>query len=219
MQAIKIFPSLIASNLINIEKTLVELGPVCDGFHIDVMDNHFVPNLTWGPAFVNQIAHFSDKPLSVHLMTEKTQILIQQLKLKPKSTIIVHAEDSMIEESINHIHAKKLNVGVALKPKTDLKTVFPYVKKIDQVMLMSVEPGFSGQKFIQESVEKLKNLIEYKKQNNLMFEIAMDGGINQNNIHHLAQLGCSVFCIASAIFDAKDHVYAIKLLHDKALEG
>jgi ribulose-phosphate 3-epimerase len=96
MRAIKIFPSLISSNLINIEKTLVELGPVCDGFHIDVMDNHFVPNLTWGPSFVNQIAQYTNKPLSIHLMVENPETIIEQLRVKQKSIIIVHQSYNLL---------------------------------------------------------------------------------------------------------------------------
>jgi ribulose-phosphate 3-epimerase len=181
------------------------------------VDNHFVPNLTWGPSFVNQIAQYTNKPLSIHLMVENPETIIEQLRVKQKSIIIVHQENNKTDTLIDLVHAKKLQIGVALKPKTDLETIFSYVKKIDQVMLMSVEPGFSGQAFIAGSVEKLRQLDAYKKQHDLTFEIAMDGGINQNNIHELAQQGCSIFCVASAIFNAKSPVEALKMLYDNAL--
>jgi ribulose-phosphate 3-epimerase len=219
MNAIKIFPSLISSNVINIEKTLVELGPACDGFHIDIMDNHFVPNLTWGPSIVNQIAQYTNKPLSVHIMAEHPERLIEQLKLKHKSVISFHVEAVQSDEIIDLITEKDLVPGIAIKPTTNIETLFPYLSKIDQVLLMSVEPGFSGQTFLPETWDRLKKLVEYKKQHSLTFEIAIDGGINQTNIHKLVQEGCTTFCIASAIFDAKDPVEAIKNLHDYALEN
>lgn len=220
MNPIKIFPSLIASNLFKLEATMVTLEPVCDGFHIDIMDNHFVPNLTWGPLFVNQIATFSNKPLSVHLMVEKPETIIDQLKLKPRSTLAFHVETtSDVDSIISRITSKKLLVSIALNPTTPLETIFPYLKKVDEVLLMSVAPGFSSQKFLPESYTRLQALVSYKKQHDLSFAIAMDGGINQNNIHELTRKGCSTFCIGSAVFDATNPVTEVKALYAHALEG
>jgi ribulose-phosphate 3-epimerase len=213
---IQIYPSLISSNLLTLKDTITTLEPYCDGFHIDVMDNHFVPNLTWGPIFVNQIAQCSIKPLAIHFMTDKTPDLIKQLTLKKESIISFHIEANAIQEILGLITLKKLRSSLALKPNTPLETIFPYVHTIDQILLMSVEPGFSGQQFLPQSIQKLKHLHEYKKNNNLFFEIAMDGGINADNIHKLAQLGCSVFYIASALFNAQDPLEQLKRLYSIA---
>lgn len=219
MNAVKIFPSLIASNLFKLEALIVELEPTCDGFHVDVMDNHFVPNLTWGPLFVNQIAQFCKKPLSVHLMIENPESVIEKLKLKHKSTVAFHIESTANVEKLITLITEKASPSIALKPTTKLETIFPYLHNVNQVLLMSVDPGFSGQQFLSESIERLKKLVDYKQQHSLTFDIAMDGGINQDNIHELVRAGCSTFCIGSAIFQTKSPVDEIKTLYARALEG
>lgn len=219
MNQMKIFPSLISSNILNIENTLIKLSPYCDGFHVDIMDNHFVSNLTWGPPIVNQIAAHAGKPLSVHLMVEKPETIINHLILKEKSTVAFHIENGSTHELIKLIQTKKLCTSIAIKPQTPLESIFPFLNLIDQVLLMSVEPGFSGQKFLPESIERLKSLATYKKDNNLTFEIAMDGGINEENIHQLFRAGSTTFCIASAIFSTSNPAHALKALYAKALEG
>jgi len=219
MNQIKIFPSLISSNLLHIEKTLIELTPYCDGFHIDIMDNHFVPNLTWGPPIVNLIAAYTNKPLSIHLMVENPETIIKQLKVKERSSISIHIENKNTNELITLIQEKKLKTSIAIKPHTPLENLFPFLKTVDEILLMSVEPGFSGQTFLPESIKRLEDLSAYKKNNSLNFEIAMDGGITAENIHQLFLNGCSTFCIASAIFSTKNPQYALKELYAKALEG
>lgn len=219
MNQIKIFPSLISSDLLNLKNTLIELNPYCDGFHIDIMDNHFVPNLTWGPPVVNQIAAEAEKPLSVHLMVEHPEPIIQQLKLKEKSIISVHVENGNTDKLIKLIQEKKHRIGIAIKPQTPLESIFPFLQSIDQVLLMSVEPGFSGQRFLPESISRLSELVAYKKNKSLTFEIAMDGGINEDNIHELYKNGCDVFCVASAIFSKNNAIDALKNLYSTALEG
>lgn len=219
MDQIQIFPSLISSNILNIENTLIELKPYCDGFHVDIMDNHFVSNLTWGPPVVNQIAAHAEKPLSVHLMVEKPETIINKLILKEKSSIAFHIENGNTHEIIKLIQTKKLRTSIALNPQTNLDTIFPFLKSVDQVLLMSVEPGSSGQKFLPESLNRLKALTAYKKENNLTFQIAMDGGITNENIHQLFKNGCSTFCIASAIFSTSNPIEALKNLYAQALEG
>lgn len=220
MNAIKIFPSLIAANLFKLEEIITTLEPHCDGFHIDIMDNSFVPNLTWGPLFVNQIATVSNKPLFIHLMVEKPLMIIDQLKLKDKSIIAFHIESTQNSDTlISSILDKQCIPSIALSPTTALEAIFPYLTKVREVLLMSVLPGFSAQKFLPESYERLQALVLYKKQHTLTFEIAMDGGINHNNIHKLASMGCSAFCVGSTLFNTHDSVDEIKILYNHASEG
>lgn len=217
---IKIFPSLIAADQLHLANVIEELEPYCDGFHLDVMDNHFVPNLTWGPMMVNAIAKFSKKTLFVHIMAENIEKIIKKLTLRDGDIVSFHIESNTDVENINKIIKEKKAVAcLAISPKTDLGQIFPYLQSFDQVLLMSVEPGFSGQSFLQDSIERLKALHTYKLQHSLKFEIGMDGGINENNIHELVQNGATLFAVASAIFSKHDVIAAIKNLYDVALEG
>lgn len=211
---IKIFPSLIAANVLNLQNVIDLLEPHCDGFHIDVMDNHLVPNLTWGPLMVNAIANYSKKPLFVHLMVENPESLVKNLKLKPQSIVSFHIESGHNLESLQkYLRQHKLITSLAINPDTKLETITSQLAIIDQILLMSVNPGFSGQSFLESSIERLKWLNNYRKKHGLTFEIAMDGGINEHNIKTLFDNGCTIFGIASAIFAKPDPVQAISDLY------
>ncbi len=211
---IKIYPSLISSNLLDLEKTITELSPYCDGFHLDVMDNHFVPNLTMGPDFVNQIAEHTDKQLAVHLMVEQPLTIIERLKMNRNAIIAVHVETDFSKTVIEKIKARGWLVSIAINPSTPLERIYQWAAQVDQILLMSVQPGFSGQQFIPESVGRLQKLVNYKKEHSLRFEIAMDGGINSHNIAQLVSIGCTSFCVASAIFNAANPALALKKLSE-----
>ena len=214
---IKIFPSLISANLLTLEADIATLEPHSDGFHIDVMDNHFVPNLTWGAQFTNAFVGVCQKPLFVHLMITNPQEFIQTLSLRTIDVLCFHIETTSNPELlIKQIKEKKWKVAITLKPKTALSEIFPFLHLIDQVLLMSVEPGFSGQQFLDCSIERLDSLVQFRKEQNLGFEIVMDGGINQTNIGELAQKGAHSFGIAGAIFDAPDPIKAIEALRKVA---
>lgn len=217
MDRITIYPSLISSDLLNLEKTIRLLEPHCDGFHIDVMDNHFVPNLTWGAPFINALAHITTKPLSIHLMIDNPLPFLETLHLQPKSVAIIHIETKLdMQAFIHYTHKKKIRPSLALRPKTPLNDIFAYLGMIDHVLLMSVEPGFSGQQFMPAACDRLAQLVTYKHDHNKTFTIAMDGGINLKNIGQLVDMGCTEFAIASAIFDSNDPVKAIKELYEAA---
>lgn len=217
MHAFTIFPSLISADVLNLQKVITLLEPHCDGFHIDVMDYHFVPNLTWGPHVINAIARATTKPLVVHLMIEQPDRFIHLLTLRPHDTISFHIESTKkISETINSIKEMNLGVSIAIKPKTPLEQLYSYVGTVDQILLMSVEPGFSGQRFLPDSIERLKQLTAYRKEKNLPFTISMDGGITQENIDILARNGCNQVGVASAIFDTSDPIQALKALYGKA---
>ena len=217
MAQAQIFPSLISADLMNLETIIKQLEPHCDGFHIDIMDNHFVPNLTWGPLLTNQIARISNKPLQVHLMVEKPEDMITQLKLTPKSSISFHLEATQtVTHTINLIKQAGYVPSVAINPSTPLEQLFKFLEAgLPHVLLMSVEPGFSGQKFIPASKERLKELVSYKANNNSTFIICMDGGINKGNIGNLYREGAEQFAVASALFNEKDTTQALKELYQE----
>jgi len=210
-----IYPSLISADLLNLEKTIKNLDPYCAGYHLDVMDNHFVPNLTWGPAFINAINKSTTKQIWVHLMVDDAESMIRSMQLKPGSTLSFHIETKQEKSKlIDHIKEKKWKPSIAVSPKTDISQTFPFLPLIDQVLIMSVEPGFSGQAFMPSVLDKVSTLVQYRNEHSLSFSIAMDGGISKDNIAQLAQLGVEEFAVATAVFGAKDSVNALQELEE-----
>jgi len=211
----KIYPSLISGKLLELNSQIKILEQYCNGFHVDVMDMHFVPNLTIGPDFINEIEYITQKQLWIHLMVDDPEQWLSLLKLKPQDIISFHYESLKdYKKIIKEIHAKKCLASIAIKPETKIRDIFNILPLVDQVLVMSVKPGFSGQKFITETINKIKNLAEYKKTHNLNFSIAIDGGINTNNIAEISNLGVEDFAIASAIFKTDNPINAIEELYE-----
>jgi len=214
---LKIYPSLIAGNLLAIQDEIVRLEPYCDGFHVDVMDFHFVPNLTFGADTVNAIAAITQKPLSVHLMVDDPAAWIKLLKLRPQDTLSFHYEATENHQTIiNAIQQKGWRAGIAINPASAVEQLYPLLADIDQVLVMSVQAGFSGQQFIPHSLDKLKELSAYKQQHNLPFIIAIDGGVNGNNIADVAAAGAQEVVVGSALFNAVDVVTYLQELYTKS---
>ena len=209
----KIFPSLISGDLLNLKKQIKELDPHCDGYHVDVMDDHFVPNLTWGAQFINAIAATTKKPLFIHLMVEHPEVWPSRLTLSENSTICFHIESTFSPELVTRlITEKNIEPAISIKPSTPIEEIIPTLEYIHHVLLMSVEPGFSGKQFLPESVTKLNELTHAKDDQKLSFSISMDGGIGIGNIRMLNNLGVDMFGIGSAIFNSNDPVENIKNL-------
>lgn len=214
---IKIFPSLISANILNLKEEIKILESYCDGFHLDIMDFHFVANLTFGPLFINAISQTTSKQLFAHLMVEKPENWINILKLKKNDIFSFHYESTNeYLNIISEIHNKEWLAGIALKPNTPINNIFEFANKLDQILVMTVDPGFSGQKFIPESIKKIEELAKYRKNNNLKFRIAVDGGIKEDNIYKLAQLGVDDFAIGSTIFKSQNPINTIEELYKLA---
>ncbi len=210
---IRIYPSLISANLLRLADEIKQLEPYCDGFHLDIMDNHFVPNLTFGAGTVNAISKESSKQLWVHLMVDDPESWCDTLKLPAETIFSFHVESTKnIGSIIKRIKGNNWQPSIAIKPKTDVSELFPILHMIDQVLIMSVEPGFSGQRFLPSSVDALKKLVAHRDEKKLEFAIGMDGGINNENIAMLAKEGAQDFAIASAIFDQPDPMKALQYL-------
>lgn len=214
----EIYPSLISADILNLRNVIEVFNDHCDGYHIDIMDDHFVPNLTWGPAFVNAIAKITTLPLHVHLMVDNPEKWIGRIKVKSGDIFIFHYEAikdfQKIKVLIELIKNQKCLVGIAINPDTSIEKVFDYLFLVDHILLMSVDPGFSGQKFIPEVIEKVQPLISFKENHDLNFKIGMDGGIGLDNIGMLAKRGVKQFGVASAIFSAKDSVGMLNNLYN-----
>lgn len=210
---IEIFPSIISSNILNLEHEIKSLEPYSSGFHLDVMDFHFVPNLTMGPDFINKIRHITNKQLQVHLMVEYPEKYLGLLNLYPNDLVSIHIEaksNLSIEELFKILRDKKLIPSIAISPNTPVESIFTLITKLEHILLMTVRPGFSGQKFIPHMLDKLKALNNFKIAHKLNFKICVDGGITLENYKELIKSGANQLAIASAIFNSKNPINTLK---------
>lgn len=209
----RIFPSLISANTLELKSQIELLEPHCDGFHIDIMDNQFVPNLTWGPLVVNPIAKLSKKPIWVHLMVADNLSLLKRFSLPASSIVSFHVEaTNNLQEIIDYITQKDWIASLAIKPKTAFSTISTFLPRIKHVLIMSVEPGFSGQQFIESSIKKVQELTKLRKTHNYTFTIGIDGGVNQSNIKAAIAAGADDLAVASAVFAQNQPIAALAQL-------
>jgi ribulose-phosphate 3-epimerase len=208
-----VFPSLIAADLLNLRRELETLAPYALGYHIDIMDNHFVNNLTWGDMFVDAIAKESQKPLWIHLMVDKPEQWIEKLHLPAHSTVSIHIESGIpVRHNLLKIKTQGFAPSLAVNPETPIETVFPYLDLVDLVLIMSVEPGHSGEPYLPKVESKIDALVSERESRGLKCLLGMDGGISVDNIGRLAHKGVDWFAAASAIFGKENRVKALEEL-------
>jgi ribulose-phosphate 3-epimerase len=199
----------------NLKDEIDLLQPYCAGFHLDVMDNQFVPNTALSVDTVNNIAKMVNKPVWIHLMVKNPEQFYTQFFLPDDSLVSFHIESEVdVEKFVKIIREKKHKPSIAISPKTPLERIFPFLNIVDQVLLMSVEPGFSGQHFLSESISRLEKLTTHRKKNNYVFKIGIDGGVDINNIKMIAEKGVDDCAIGSGIFKQSDHLVALHELCD-----
>lgn len=219
MNKIKIAPSVLSADLLklkdqieSVEKNEAEL------IHLDIMDGHFVPNITFGPVIVSTLQRITDLPLDVHLMIMNADNYIPQFARAGADYITVHQEAGPhLHRSIQLIKEQGVKAGVALNPATDLSTIEPMLPDLDLVLLMTVNPGFGGQTFIPLVLDKISKLSELKKKNNYNFEIEVDGGINMDTVPDVVRAGAEVLVAGNAIFGNEDPGKACRQL--KSIAG
>ncbi len=219
MKKIQISPSILSadfSQLGNEIKRLEEGG--ADMIHVDVMDGHFVPNLTIGPPVIESLRKHTKLFFDVHLMISPVHKYIKSYADAGADIITIHPEATEnLENSINHIKELNKKVGVSLNPDTKISIISELLEKIDLVLIMSVFPGFGGQKFMPEVVEKIKNLKKIQKEKKLSFDIEVDGGINFSNSKIVIEAGANILVSGTTIFkenngDIKKNIDCLKLV-------
>lgn len=197
-------PSLLSANFANLEndiKLLEENG--INYLHLDVMDGNFVPNISFGPGIIKSIRKISKLKFDVHLMIENCDMFIEDFIDAGADIITVHSEATKhLHRSIQNIKSYGVKAGVALNPSTSLSTLDYILDDIDLVLIMSVNPGFGGQSFIEAMKDKLKDLAKIKKEKNLDFIIAIDGGVKTTNVEEIAKLGAELIVSGSDVFKA-----------------
>lgn len=185
--------------------------------HLDVMDGAFVPNITFGAPVIKRLRKHTDIVFDVHLMIERPERYIDDFASAGADVITIHAESTdKIEETLSYIRSKGIKSAISVKPNTPVESIFPYLPLLDMVLIMTVEPGFGGQKLIPETLPKIRALKEYADANGYSIDIEVDGGIGPDNIGLLTQNGANVIVAGSAIFGAADYAKVIAKMLEKA---
>lgn len=213
----KIAPSILSANFAKIAEQLNQTQEQCQYIHYDVMDGVFVPNLTFGAKILKDLKKISSQVFDVHLMIVNPHSLIKDFIDAGADIITFHYEaydnKEEILSTLKMIKSKKVKCGLSVKPGTDIKVLEEYLPLLDNVLVMSVEPGFGGQKFMKNSIDKIKWLSEQKENHD--FTITVDGGINDETIHLIDAAGADIAVAGSYIFNSHSISEAIAKLRTK----
>ena len=204
----KVSPSILSADFSQLGKqvALIEKGGA-DLIHVDVMDGHFVPNISFGAAVMKSVRESTNLNFDVHLMIEEPDLYIDDFLTDKTEYITVHQEACRhLHRTIGHIKSLGIKAGVSLNPATPIETLTEIISDVDLILLMSVNPGFGGQKFIQGTLDKIRRLSEMRKSTGTGFMIEVDGGVNLENAASLIEAGADILVAGSAVFGAEDIV-------------
>ena len=210
----KVAPSILSADF---SKLGADVQEICefgaDYIHVDVMDGAFVPNISFGAGVMKSLNNVATIPYDVHLMIEDPDRYIEDFVTPTTEFITVHQEACRhLDRTIQHIHSTGVKAGVALNPATPIVMVEDVLDKVDMILIMSVNPGFGGQKFIPRALDKIRRLDEIRKANGYDFVIEVDGGVNLQNCEELKSVGTDILVAGSAVFKAESRKEAIAVL-------
>ena len=210
-------PSILGGSFSNMEKTIKDFDQSDASYiHLDVMDGDFVPNLTFGPKFISDIRKYTNKIFDVHLMINRVDKFLQDYIDAGSDIITFHVEvNEDIESNLNYIKSNNLKCGLAVKPNTNWNTISPFINLIDQVLVMTVEPGFGGQSFMNDQLLKVKNIKKLSENNNLSLDIGVDGGIDESTGLLCINAGANVLVAGSRLFKQTDLISTTNELNKK----
>ena len=215
---IKLAPSILSADFARLLEDVKKVEKAgCEYLHIDVMDGHFVPNITLGPAIVKSLRRDVNMVFDTHLMIENPDNYIKDFVDAGSDLIVVHAEACRhLHRTIQNIKSYNVNVGVALNPATSIESIKHIIEDVDMVLIMTVNPGFGGQSFIESMLEKIKELKQLIDDKNLNVDIQVDGGIKPDNIHKVVEAGANIIVAGSAIFNSENIEETVSLMRKNA---
>ncbi|MBK7867453.1 MAG: ribulose-phosphate 3-epimerase [Ignavibacteriales bacterium] len=205
-------PSILSADFRNLESQIKTVEEAGAGFiHCDIMDGQFVPNLTFGSIVIEAVKKCTSLPLDVHLMIKNPDALIPDFIKAGADIITVHAEEVVhLDRSLNRIKELGAKAGVAINPSTPVEVLSEILDIADLILVMSVNPGFGGQKFIPNSLKKIKKLADWKKGYALSYMIEVDGGVSLDNVKTISEAGCEVFVAGSSVYGSENINNTIK---------